>query len=72
MKIQDYILTGEPSVSFLFYILNDNFLKKKKKRTPDVAAYLACCSFQKECTSFVMRANHATSIKLVILKIAAQ
>ena len=32
MKIQDYILTGEPSVSFLFYILNDNFLKKKKKK----------------------------------------
>ena len=71
MKIQDYILTGEPSVSFLFYILNDNFLLKKKG-TPDVAAYLACCSLQREFTSFVMRANHATSIKLVILKIAAQ
>ena len=45
---------------------------KKKKNTPDVAAYLACCSFQREFTSSVMRANHATSIKLVILKIAAQ
>lgn len=38
----------------------------------DVAAYFARCTFQRGFTSSSMRAKHATSVKLVILKIAAQ